>query len=136
MSLLRSAPHLDTPWRDLLTAAIVALLLPSAVGGLLIGVFHLFGERMPPTVGLFLFGPAMALMLSPLLSFAGMMLAVPLSSILIRAGWFGWLPAAANGFGVGSVMGALFGMNIAAPFGLCALLILRATLGRLRPMDA
>ncbi|MFN3845726.1 MAG: hypothetical protein ACK4RZ_07880 [Paracoccaceae bacterium] len=116
-------------------ASIVALLLPSAVGGILLGLFHLFGGRMPPVVGLSLFGPAMALTLSPLLSFAGMMLAVPLSSILIRAGWFGWLAAAANGLGVGSVMGVLFGIDIAAPFGLCALLILRATLGRLRPME-
>ncbi len=135
MSLLRSAPYPDTPWRDLLAAAVAALLLPSALGLLLLGLFHLFGQQMPHRAGLFLFGPAMALTLSPLLSFAGMMLAVPLSSILIRAGWFGWLPAAVTGLGVGAVMGALFDLEIAAPFGLCAVLILRTVLGRLRPMD-
>lgn len=136
MTLIRSPQHERTPWRDLLLSALVALAVPSVLGGGMLGVFYLVGAFLPGTFALWLWAGGMMLLLSPMLAIAGMILAVPVSSLLIRLGWFGWLPAGATGLGIGAVMASMMDYELAAPFGLFSLLILRATLGRLRQMDA
>ncbi|NEX47236.1 hypothetical protein [Pseudotabrizicola algicola] len=134
MSLIYSPEQLQTPWRDLLTAAVVAVLLPAATGVLCLGLLRLAGPALPPAQGLALWVTGTALMLSPLLSLAGMILALPVASLLIRLGWFGWLPAAATGLAIGGAIGAMADFAPSAVSGAMILLILRAVLGILRPM--
>ncbi|MFN3722674.1 MAG: hypothetical protein ACK4VZ_06495 [Paracoccaceae bacterium] len=135
MSLIRSPEQMQTPWRDLLTAAAAAVLLPSALGLLCLGVFGLVQTFVPTTAGLSLWVVGTALMLSPLLSLGGMFLTLPVASVLIRLGWFGWLPAAATGAVIGGVVGAMMDFRPGAFAGAAIVLILRATLGLLRPMN-
>ena len=90
--------------------------------------------HVPPGVGITLWTVGTALMLSPLLSLAGMILALPVSSLLIRLGWFGWIPAAVTGLVIGGTIGAMMGFPPGGLAGAAVLLILRATLGLLRPM--
>lgn len=134
MSLIHSPEQLQTPWRDLLTAAIAAVLLPVGVGLLCLGVFSVAQGALPSGPGMALWMTGTALMLSPLLSLAGMILALPVASLLIRLGWFGWLPAAATGLAIGAVIGAMMDFPPGAVCGAAILLILRAVLGILRPM--
>ncbi|MDO9637929.1 MAG: hypothetical protein Q7J44_05250 [Pseudotabrizicola sp.] len=136
MSLIRSPEHMQTPWRDLLTAAVVAVVLPSALGLLCLGLVSLVQPVLPASAGVTLWAVGTALMLSPLLSLAGMILTLPVASLLIRLGWFGWLPAAATGAVLGGVIGAMMDFVPGALAGAAIVLILRATLGLLRPMQA
>ncbi|MEF3047305.1 hypothetical protein [Pseudotabrizicola sp. L79] len=134
MSLIHSVPQQKTPWRDLLTAAFAALVLPALLGAVMLGVFYLIGAKLPGDSGLLLWAGGMMLLLSPMLAAAGMVLAVPVASLLLRLGWFGWAPAAVTGLSIGAVMAGMLSYELAAPFGMGSLLILRAVLGRLRPM--
>ncbi|MFN4128776.1 MAG: hypothetical protein ACK4GC_03015 [Paracoccaceae bacterium] len=134
MSLIHSPEQLQTPWRDLLMAAAAAVLLPSAVGIVCLGVFRAVDRIVPSGFGMALWAVGTALMLSPLLSLAGMILTLPVASLLIRLGWFGWLPAAATGLVFGGVIGAMMEFPSGAWAGAAIVLILRATLGLLRPM--
>ncbi|TGD42706.1 hypothetical protein EEB11_13305 [Pseudotabrizicola sediminis] len=134
MSLIRSPEQMQTPWRDLLTAAAVAVILPSAFGVLCLGLVNLAQPFLPASAGVSLWVTGTALMLSPLLSLAGMILTLPVASLLIRLGWFGWLPAAATGFVLGGVIGAMMDFAPGALAGAAVVVILRATLGLLRPM--
>ena len=134
MSLIRSPEQLQTPWRDLITAAAAAVLLPCALGILCLGVFTLAQTVLPSGLGITLWVIGTALMLSPLLSLAGMILTLPVASLLIRLGWFGWLPAAATGAVIGAVVGAMMDFAPGALAGAAIMLILRAALGLLRPM--
>lgn len=134
MTLIHSPEQMHTPWRDLLAAALAAVLLPSALGLLGLGLFRLFHGVLPSEAALTLWAASTALMLSPLLSLAGMILALPVVSLLIRLGWFGWLPAAATGLVIGGVIGAMMAFAPGALCGAAVLLILRAVLGVLRPM--
>ncbi|MDP2080881.1 MAG: hypothetical protein U0934_02015 [Pseudotabrizicola sp.] len=136
MSLIRSREQLQTPWRDLLTAAVAAVLLPSGLGIVCLGIFSLVQQIMPATAGISLWVIGTALMLSPILSLVGMILALPVASLLIRLGWFGWVPAAATGLVIGGVIGAMMDFAPGALAGAAIVLILRATLGLLRPMRA
>ena len=134
MSLIRSAEHLTTPWHDVLTAAAVAMLLPSGFGLLFLGLFSAVQTIVPTGFGMSLWAIGTALMLSPLLSLAGMILTLPVASLLIRLGWFGWLPAGGVGFVIGAVIGAMMDFSPGAIAGAAIVLILRAALGLLRPM--
>ena len=135
MSLIHSPEQMTTPWRDLLTAAAAAVLLPSALGILCLGVFRLVQTTVPPGFGIVLWTVGTALMLSPLLSLAGMILTLPVASLLIRLGWFGWIPAAVTGLVIGGTIGAMMGFPPGGLAGAAIVLILRATLGLLRPMS-
>jgi hypothetical protein len=134
MSLIQSPQQLDTPWRDLLLAAGVAVALPAGLGVIGLGLHRLMGNTLSETVGLPLWIVATAMMLSPFLSLPAMILTLPVSSLLVRLGWFGWLPSATTGLVIGGLIGAMMGVAAAAPAGAFVLLILRATLGLLRPM--
>lgn len=136
MNLIRSPEQMQTPWRDLLTAAVAAVLLPSGVGLAFLGLFRLLQDSIPSEIALALWGGGMMLMLSPILSAGGMFLALPISSLLIRLGWFGWGPAALTGLGIGAALGVVTDFPLAALSGMTIMLILRAILGLLRPMAA
>ncbi len=135
MSLLRSQPTDGIPWKHLLIAALFAWAVPSLIGVALLGLFHAGGDQLPGNAPLYLWSGSVMMLLSPMLSFAGLVLAVPLSGLLLRAGWFGWLIAAAIGAGVGALMSGMIEFPAAAPFGVVILLLLRFVLGRLRPLS-
>ncbi len=130
MALVRSLPSEGIPWRDTLLAGMGAVLFPSLIGFAAVGVAKVAGERIDAS----LHAAAMLLFLSPLLSGAGLILVVPLAGILLRQGWFGWVPAGVLGFGTGWLIDAAVVYPVAAPFGAGVALIMRALLGRLRPM--
>ena len=72
-------------------------------------------------------------MLSPAFTWFGLLLAAPLTAILMDRGWFGWLPAFAFRTSAGAGQSWLVGTPIALPFGACLAVILRAKLVRLAP---
>lgn len=136
MSLIRSRQTDKTPWKPLLLAAAGALALPAATGAVAFGVGQLAGASPgPATDGGGLISAAILLMVSPMLGLAGMILLLPLSSAMIRAGLFGWLPAGTAGLVIGGVLAAMIGYPVALPFGTFVMLILRALLARLWPLD-
>lgn len=135
MSLIRSAPTDGTPWRDLFSATAVAVAIPFFIGVVLLALFLVARSVLTNGPDLVIWVIAMALILSPLQTVAGMILALPLAAVLIRAGWFGWVPASLLGLSIGGLMGTMIKFEPGAAFGLCVTLILRAVLGRLRQMD-
>lgn len=136
MSLIGSPALARTPWRPLILAALIALVLPSGLGFALLGLGWLAGQALLPEWGLGLSFAGMVLAASPFLAMAGMVLALPVCSFLLRLGWFGWLPMAAAGLGIGLALQMLTDIVIAGPFGLISLLILRAAFVRLAPPSA
>jgi hypothetical protein len=136
MSLIRSRHTDRTPWKALLLAAAGALALPAAMGAVAFGLGHLTGaSSAQATDGGALISAAILLMVSPLLGLAAMILVLPLSSAQIRAGLFGWLPAALTGLAVGGLLAFMIGYPVALPFALAVMLILRALLGLLWPLE-
>lgn len=134
MSLFLSLPHEKTPVKDLLYATVAALVIPAALGAAMLALFNIGGRVFSNEFALSLWIGGMTLLLSPFLAIAGMILAFPVASYLIRLGWFGWASAAVTGLAIGGVLSGLMEVDLAAPFGMASLLILRAVLGRLRPM--
>ncbi|WP_435258423.1 hypothetical protein ACSBLW_01160 [Thioclava sp. FR2] len=136
MSLVFFLPHEKIPFKDLFYAAVAALVIPAALGAAMLGVFNVAGNVFSEEFALSLWIGGTVLLLSPFLAVSGMILAVPVASYLIRLGWFGWIPAGLVGLAIGTLLPGMLEYNLAAPFGLASLLILRAVLGRLRPMVA
>lgn len=133
--LIASARMRRTPWRSLLIAAAATLALPSALGAVMMALVRLTHPGVIEGTAAALWQGGAVLLLSPMLAGAGMIMVLPLSSYLLRLGWFGWVPAGLLGLGIGAAVGALTGHAMAAPFGLLSLLILRAVLGRLCPQE-
>ena len=133
MTWVRSAEQIDTPWRALIMATATAVALPSAVGLACLAVFAVTREAVPPQLGLILWVLGTALLLSPMVSLPAVMLALPVTSLLVRLGWFGLLPALAVGAATGAGAGLMMGFPAAAGVGALILLILRAVLERLTP---
>ena len=135
MSLLRSQPQLETPWKHLLTAGLLALMLPCALGVACRLLLFAFGDLVPAGLGQDLRIYSLALIISPFLGLAGLILGLPITAVLLRKGWFGWLSAGVLGFGLGALIGTMVGFEYAPAFGLTVLLLLRWSLGRLRDLS-
>jgi hypothetical protein len=148
---VRSPEALTTPWRALLLAALVAVVLPMGLGLGCLGLLRLLEPAVPQATETSLWAAGTVLLLSPMLSLPSLLLILPLASLLIRLGWFGWLPAATVGLflgaavglmiwrapgGVGWAIGTMTDVASVAFAGAAILLILRTTLGLLRPMGA
>lgn len=121
------------PWRSLLVSVGVLWIAPVLVGFAGLLLFALFGQTYGD-YGLYVWFAANALTFSPLFSWVGWLIALPIIWLALAWGWFGWLPAAAIGALAGSAAGALADTDIALPFGIVALLALRAVLGRVLPL--
>ena len=134
MSWLRSSPTDGIAWRDVLGAGAIAAMLPALIGLGLIASFWVLSAVVESDLLLDLWIAGMVLALSPLLIVPGLILGLLLSGILVRQGWFGWLPAAALGAGLGGIIGTMAEFPLGWAFGLCDALIFRTVLGRLRPM--
>lgn len=135
MTLVWSAPNgfAIAGWRRVLIAGAAAWLAPAVFGLLVLGVLRLLGlERLGDT-GLILWALGVLFVLSPVLSWMGLVAAAPLVAVLMDRGWFGWLPAIALGMAVGAAIGLLMGNDLGVTFGAAMLGIFRAVLGRLSP---
>ena len=100
----------------------------------MLGAFHVAGNFLSSEFALSLWIGGTVLLLSPFLAVSGMILAVPIVSYLIRLGWFGWIPTGLVGLAIGALLSLMMEYEMAAPFGMASLVILRAVIGRLRPM--
>ena len=124
------------PLATILLSFLVLWIAPVGLGliGLLLAVVvgRLWAE---PALGLWFI--ASGLIFSPLYSWIGWLVALTPVMLALQQGWFGWVVAIAIGAGSGLVAGALADTEVALPFGIAALLVLRAVLGRillLRPL--
>lgn len=133
MTWIRSAPQRPVSWRPLLLAVAGLWITPVALGLAGLMVFTLFGQAAAET-GLYLWFVSNALLFSPLFSWIGWLAALPGVALALRHGVFGWAGAALIGAVAGSVAGAVAETEIALPFGILALLALRAVLGRWMPL--
>ncbi|MBD3763532.1 MAG: hypothetical protein IE927_02040 [Rhodobacterales bacterium] len=134
MKHLRSAPG---GWTvvgpgGLLLAGATLWLAPVAAGLVLLAVFALVGDWAGVT-GLALWAAGMALVLSPVFSWIGWLIALPATALLLRQGWFGWLPAAALGAVAGLLAAEVAQSELAPWFGLVSVTGLRDLLGLRHP---
>ena len=133
MGLLRSPPLHPVPLPPLLLSVAALWLAPVLVGVLGLTMFFVIGKTWAE-LGLGVWFFANALTFSPLFSWVGWLIALPPVWAALRLGWFGWIGALAIGAVAGSVAGALVDTEVALPFGIAALLVLRAVLGRVLPL--
>ncbi len=129
MALIRSAPLSPVPWRVLLLWVGVLWLAPVLAGIAGLAMFALVGTTLGD-LGLGLWFFANALAFSPLFSWVGWLIALPPVWLALRFGGFGWLSAAAIGAAAGAVAAEVVQTALALHFGLGALVVLRAVLGR------
>lgn len=135
MSLLFSTPegYGLLRFRGLLIALLTTWLLPSVLALLALGAQKLLNSPSWGDGFLLLWATSYLLLMSPALSWLGLMLAAPLVAILMDRGWFGWIPALLLGLLCGGVTAYLMGHELAISFGAFLLLAMRAILGRLCP---
>ncbi|RUS58565.1 hypothetical protein EGN72_16635 [Pseudorhodobacter sp. E13] len=129
MRLFRSAPQDPVP-KTLFFGGIAALwAAPLLLGWLFSALAPMAKPFLSSEAQLYLYGWTYLLFFSPLFSWVGWLVAAPLLWVMLRHGWFGWASAAALGAAAGAIAGALTSSAAALPFGLVALLCLRALLG-------
>jgi hypothetical protein len=133
MGLLRSAPLHPVPLPPLLLAVAALWAAPVLIGLFGLAMYMVIG-RTWADLGLGVWFAANALTFSPLFSWIGWLLALPPVWAALRLGWFGWLPALAIGAAAGAIAGEMAQTEIALPFGIVALVMLRAVLGRVFPL--
>lgn len=133
MAWIRSTPQRPVPWRPLLLAVAGLWVAPVALGLAGLMVFAMLGNGAAEA-GLYLWFVSNALLFSPVFSWIGWFAALPAVALALRHGVFGWAGAALIGAVAGSVAGAVAETEIALPFGILALLALRAVLGRWMPL--
>lgn len=120
--------------RRLAVAAVMACVLPSILGGMLLVVLHMAalapdGSAVWPRLQML----ATLATLSPLLGWPALAIALPAAALLLSRGWFGWLPALLLGAVTGAAMGPLTDITVSLPLGLVNIALLRAALSRLAP---
>lgn len=119
--------------KAVLLAFFLAWIAPVGIG-LIVLVSAMAIGRLWADWGLGLWLLANLLVFSPLYSWIGWLIALPLVMLALRWGWFGWGVAGLIGGGSGLLAGALAEAEVALPFGILALLALRAVLGRMLPL--
>lgn len=133
MNLIRSQPQTSLAIGAVLLSCFLLWIAPVGLGlvglALAVPIGRLWAEP-----GLELWFIASALIFSPLYSWIGWLIALPPVMLALWQGWFGWAAALLIGAGSGLLAGALADTEIALPFGILALLVLRAVLGRIMPL--
>jgi hypothetical protein len=123
---LRSPPLQPVPWRQLLGTVAIVWAAPLVLGWFLIALNRGLALFAPAEVQLTLYLTAMTLIFSPIYAWVGWGLALPILWLLLRDGWFGWVPALLTGAVAGACAGAIVESAIAVPYGIVALLAFRA----------
>jgi len=133
MNLFRSQPQAPLAPGPVLLSCVLLWIAPVGLG--LIGLaLAVPAGRFWAEPGLQLWFIASALIFSPIYSWIGWLIALPSVMLALWQGWFGWATALLIGAGSGLVAGTLADTEISLPFGMVALLVLRAVLGRIMPL--
>lgn len=133
MAAIRSLPLNPVPLRPLLLVVAALWAAPVLVGFAGLAMFSVIGKTWGE-FGLGVWFVANALAFSPLFSWVGWLIALPAVWGALRLGGFGWLTAALIGAAAGFVAGEITQTEIALPFGIGAVVALRAVLGRVLPL--
>lgn len=133
MNMFRTHPQTPLPIASVLFSCFLLWIAPVGLG--LIGfLLAIAVGRLWAEPALVLWFVASGLIFSPLYSWIGWLIALTPVLLALRLGWFGWTVAVAIGAGSGLAAGALADTEAALPFGIAALLVLRAVLGRILPL--
>ncbi|GAB1478741.1 hypothetical protein MASR2M74_12910 [Paracoccaceae bacterium] len=133
MALIRSRPQIPVPWQPLFLSVVALWLAPVLVGVAGLAMYGTIGKTWAE-FGLGVWFVANALAFSPLFSWVGWLIALPPVWAALRLGWFGWLGALVIGAAAGAIATEVVQTPAALAFGIGALLVLRAVLGRLMPL--
>lgn len=141
MSAFRSAPRGDrlVGWRDWAAGLVLAWVAPAAMGLAVLGLALALGRSGAPvepvrgaSMLLSLHGAGWLMLVSPLLSWLGLVLLVGPAWVLLRLGLAGWVNMAAAGMAAGALAGGTipgFVPEVAALFGAAGGAILRMVWG-------
>jgi hypothetical protein len=135
MSLLFSAKggYADLRLKGLAKGLLWAWVLPSLVAGVALLLQNLLSTQTWGDGALMLWAGSYLLLISPALSWLGLVIVAPFVAALMERGWFGWITALGLGILIGAGIGYLIGVDLAISFGAAQMLILRAILGRSCP---
>lgn len=120
-------------FRGLLIGLLIVWLLPSAVALVALAVQYLADTTAMGELGLMVWAASVLLLVSPILSWLGLVLAAPFVAMLMDRGWFGWIPATLLGMACGGVVAYLMDNALGLSFGAALLVSFRAIAGRLYP---
>lgn len=136
MNLLLSAPngYEAVGFRRLLLALILAWIVPSILAAIALLAQFLANTPSMGNPGLTVWALSVLLLMSPALSWLGLLLAAPFVAALMDRGWFGWIPALGLGLLCGGLIAYLMQNTLALTFGAAQIATLRAILGKIRPM--
>lgn len=132
MSLFASPPNLHRAgWRVWAMSIALIYLGPMALGLGVLALAYVAGLALPEGSGLLasLYIGGFILFFSPILSWVGLLVALPLAAVLMARGVAGWGSFAVLGLIVGGVAGAALGdgyLFIAPLFGVLAAVTFRA----------
>lgn len=134
MTLLFSAPNGYGAFglRRLLLALVLAWIAPSIIAAALLAQY-LANTPAMGAPGLMVWAMSVLLLMSPVLSWLGLLLAAPFVAALMDRGWFGWIPALCLGLICGGLIAFLMDTTVALSFGAAQIAALRAVLGRMQP---
>jgi hypothetical protein len=132
MNVFKSSPGMHRAgWRVWATAAALIWMIPCALGIAVLGLAYGAGIVLPEGHALLatLYILGFVLFFSPILSWLGLIIALPLAALLMARGWAGRGSFAALGLATGLIAGAMVGdgyLLLGPVFGLLAALGFRA----------
>ena len=135
MSLFFSTPngYEALGFRRLLLALGIAWLFPTLIAAIALLIQYLAQTPAMGNPGLMVWAMSVLLLMSPTLSWLGLLLAAPFAAALMDRGWFGWIPALCLGLICGGLIAFMMENTLAVSFGAAQIVALRVILGRLRP---
>jgi len=135
MSLLFSTPngYEALGFRRLLLALATAWLAPSILAAAALLVQYLANTPAMGAPGLMVWAMSVLVLMSPALSWLGLLLAAPFVAALMDRGWFGWIPALGLGLICGGLIAFMMNNTLAMSFGAAQIAGLRALLGWMNP---
>ncbi|MDO9526403.1 MAG: hypothetical protein Q7J57_12855 [Gemmobacter sp.] len=128
----RSGGHRLVGWSDLAIAALTAWVAPMVPGLALMALAPI----LPNEAALFASALGLALAFSPIASWVGLIIGVPLSVLCLAKGRFGWAVAPLVGLVSGAFAAQVVGVGdgIAGPLGAVAAVVFRAVLAGMKPV--
>ena len=135
MSLLFSTPngYETLGFRRLLLALVIAWIAPSIIAAAALLMQYLANTPAMGPPGLMAWAMSVLVLMSPALSWLGLLLAAPFVAALMDRGWFGWIPALGLGLISGGLIAYMMNNTLALSFGAAQIAGLRALLGQMQP---
>lgn len=113
----------------LLKVLLYVWLLPAVMAAVALGLQKLLNTPAMGDRGLMVWAGSILVLLSPALSWLGLVLAAPIAVMAMDRGWFGWIPAALIGMISGGVVAYLMREPLAIFYGAVMVVALRFGLG-------